>query len=56
MATKLSRMVTYIQEASNHKATKWFDHVVLECYVRKKNYYVSTTKVPMANKICWTIA
>ena len=55
MATKLNRMVTYIQAAPNHEVTQWFEHGILECCVVNRNHYISSTTVLMASKISWII-
>ena len=35
-----------------HKVTWLFDHVVLRDHLASSNYYISTTAVPMATRLC----
>ena len=50
MATKLGRMVTYLEGLPNHKVTQRPYHVVLQIHVTNKNH-ISTIRVPTVTKL-----
>ena len=51
LATKLSRIVVYLDCLLPIKVTLLFDHVVLQDHTINKNHYIFTVTVPMATKV-----
>ena len=50
MATKLDRMVTYLEGLLSIKSHDHFNYAVLQGHLAKENHITSTTTVPMITK------